>query len=122
MPANGDPYPEFSLFVPTTFHPDLPMPTTPESQQLVADYTESQWTEVLSELSRWVVVDDKGKAFMMPRDNVRLPIFSDPIEFGDYRRHAMLAKMLSTLPEGVWFQENPLELPGVSMNDMAVRV
>ena len=122
MPSNHDPYPEFSLFVPIAFHPDLPMPTTPESRQLVRDYTDIEWAEVLSELPRWVVIDDDGKAFMTPRNNVRLPILSEPTEFGDYRRHAILAKMLSTLPENVWFQENPTELPGVPMNDMAVRV
>ena len=34
----------------------------------------------------------------------------------------MLAKLLSTLPRGVWYQERPGELPGVPMTDMAVRI
>ena len=37
-------------------------------------------------------------------------------------RHARLAKMLSTFPRGIWYQERPGELLGVPMDDMAVRI
>ena len=85
------------------------------------DYTEEQWTEVLVEMDMWVKTKN-GKAFMTPCEGVELPILCDKKEFGDYRRQAMLAKMLNTLPRGVWYQERPGELPGVPMTDVAVRV
>ena len=75
----------------------------------------------VAELNTWVV-EEGDKAYMTPCPKVKLLILSDKKEFGDYRRHAMLAKMLSTLPRGVWYQERPGELPGVPMEDMAVRV
>ena len=30
--------------------------------------------------------------------------------------------MLADLPDGVWFQENPDKLPGVPLEDVAIRV
>ena len=56
---------------------------------------------------------------MCPKATVKIPFEMDDRQG---LRHAMLARLLSKLPDGVWYQEEPGRLPGVPMTDMAVRV
>lgn len=111
-------YPKKSSFLPTTYHPDLPLPIQRQQLKSVRDYTEKEWDEVKGEVDKWIEIRE-GKAFMHPKPLVFLPIEKEVI---DYVRHAMLAKQLSKLPDGCWFQENPDKFPGIPMEDVAIRV
>jgi hypothetical protein len=95
-PPQDDEFPEFSKFEPETWHPDLPLPLTPETCKQVVDYTTEEWDELHKEMDKWIVIEG-DKAFMTPCDLVKIPIMSTIKEFGDFRRHAMLSKQMSTL-------------------------
>ena len=97
---------------------ELPLPNKDGQLPHIRDYSEEEKGEVRKEIDKWILIEG-GKRFMTPKAKVKIPIDSDddvPLQ------HAMLSKMLSLLPDGVWFQEDETRDPGVPMEDVAVRV
>ena len=111
-------YPEFSQFKPKAWSADLPLPAVDGSLPDVPDYSPLDWQEIAAEKDQWISEVD-GKWFMYPKPTIKIPFEMDDHEG---LRHAILAKQLSKLPDGVWYQEDPSILPGVPMSDVAVRV
>ena len=111
-------YSEFSSFQPITYYKDLLLPLTKETPNSVRDYTDEECNAV--ELLRSMLLhQENDKLFMTPKPGVKIPA-ADWHE--DHNRYLMWSKRLSELSDGCWFQERPNELPGVPMNDVAIRV
>ena len=111
-------YPEVSKFKATPFFDELPLPNKDGKLPAIRDYSEAEKEEVTKEIDKWIMTEGE-KRFMTPKPKVKLPIDATekiPV------RHALLSKMLSLLPDGVWYQEDESRLPGVPMTDMAVRI
>ena len=116
--ASSPNYPEVSSFKPIQLYPELPLPDAAGKIPEIRDYTEEEKEAVRKDVSKWIINKD-GCRYMTPKPGVEIKI---DIKDDEGLSHALLAKMLSELPDGVWMQENPKVLPGVPPEDVAVRV
>lgn len=98
---------------------DLPIPKLGEALLPVRDYTQEEYQCALSRLPE-LLLRDGAQWYMTPKKGVRIPVeIASPAA---ERKYLLAAWTLASLPSGVWAQEHPDRLPGIPMQDVAIRV
>lgn len=98
---------------------DFPIPQYGQPLPEVADYSDAELKAVWAHRSE-LLLKGGSQFFLTPKPNVKLPV--EVSEFVSERQFAAIAATLATLPDGVWWQEDPDKLPGIPIEDLAVRV
>ena len=110
-------YPEVSSFKPQPYG-DYPFPDENGDWQPVEDWTEEEIVAAEAEYDNWVK-EENGQIYLCPKPLVKLKHNYPGLRKGQL---VLATKMISMLPTGVWYQEEPNKLPGIAMVDVAIRV